>query len=236
MKLLADSGYSITDRFEITGEGADIFVFGRGWLLEVVDLESGDYYFLSDGRKVRPTGPHFGVFYPRFSMVRPFVRDVRGSVNGVGSVRMVDGLPDKPLIFDTDYDGEFTAVDQAQEVLKEARNFRSIAVNTMPSLLSIKCKRLIDENYPAFPSIKRIATRLEVSHEHMTRTFKRDFGISPSAYLHHLRVAEATFRLSLGEEIIDISGDVGYNDLSRFYRQFKKKTATSPGECRLMFE
>jgi len=26
--------------------------------------------------------------------------------------------------------------------------------------------------------------------------------------------------------------DVGYNDLSRFYKQFRKKTQTSPGECR----
>jgi AraC-like DNA-binding protein len=47
-----------------------------------------------------------------------------------------------------------------------------------------------------------------------------------------LRVADATFRLSKGEPIIEISQDVGYNDLSRFYKQFRKSTNTSPGACR----
>lgn len=236
MKVLGDGGYSIRDGLEIDGEGASVFVFGRGWLLEVVDIESGDYYFLSDGKKVRPAGRHFGVFYPPFSMVRPAVRSVRGKVVGVGSVRPPVGLPDHPVLFETDRRDEFTDVAEAADVFASARGVSSIEMNTQPSTLSIRCKNLIDENYLAEPGIARIAARLGVSHEHMTRQFRRDFGMAPSAYLHQLRVAEATFRLSLGEEIIDISGEVGYNDLSRFYKQFKKKTATSPAQCRLMFD
>ena len=100
------------------------------------------------------------------------------------------------------------------------------------SPVSSKTKRLIDDNYLIYPSIARIAERLKVSHEHVSRQFKKDYGLTPSAYLHKLRVAEATFRLSKGEEIIDISLDVGYNDLSRFYKQFRKATRTSPAVCR----
>jgi AraC-like DNA-binding protein len=236
MKVLGDGGYAIRDEMKIDGEGVSVFVFGRGWLLEVVDLTHGDYCFYSDGEKVRPMGRRFGVFYPTFSMVRAHVRDVTGSVTGVGAVRMLDKLPDRPVMFETDFRGEFSDVAQALAVLAEARNIRSIEINTRPSLISIKCKKLIDENYQVEPSIARIAARLEISHEHMTRQFKRDFGMSPSEYLHHVRVADATFRLQLGDEIIDVSGEVGYNDLSRFYKQFRKKTATSPGECRTMFE
>ena len=88
------------------------------------------------------------------------------------------------------------------------------------------------ENYLVYPSIARIADRLKVSHEHLSRQFKKDYALTPSAYLHKLRVAEATFRLALGEEIVDISLDVGYNDLSRFYKQFRKATRTSPAVCR----
>ena len=235
MQTLGDGGYAICDRIKVDGEGTAVFVFGRGWLLEVVDLNRGDYYFYSDGRKVRP-GRHFAAFYPQFSFIRAYSRSIQGKITGVGAVRPMDGMPDHPVIFETDFGGEFTDVGQAIDVLTTARNIRSIEINTHPSLLSIKCKRLIDENYLVFPSIARIAARLKVSHEHMTRQFKRDFGMSPSEYLHHLRVAEATFRLQLGEEIIDISGEVGYNDLSRFYKQFRKKTATSPAQCRLIFE
>ncbi len=236
MKVLGDGGYAISDRIEIDGEGASVFVFGRGWLLEVIELESGEYFFYSDGKKVRPARDRFGVFYPSFSLVRPFLRKVRGTVAGVGDIRPLDGLPDHPVLFETRFEGEFTSPGQAAEVLKLASDRRSIEINTRPSVLSVRCKKLIDENYLGEPGIARIAERLKVSHEHMTRTFKRDYGMSPSGYLHHLRVAEATFRLQLGHQIIDISGEVGYNDLSRFYKQFRKKTATSPGECRSMFE
>lgn len=236
MQVLGDGQYAICDRLKIDGEGASAFVFGRGWLLEVVDIERGDYYFYSDGKKVRPSGSHFGVFYPAFSIVRPYVRDVSGSVVGVGSVAKLDGLPDRPLLFETSHVGEFQGVDQALEVLANADEKRTVEVNTRQSLLTLKCKKLIDENYFAEPSIARIAAKLKVSHEHMTRQFRSDLGMSPSEYLHHLRVAEATYRLSLGDAIIDISGEVGYNDLSRFYKQFRKKTATSPGECRTLFD
>ena len=46
-----------------------------------------------------------------------------------------------------------------------------------------------------------------------------------------LRIADATFRLSQGEQIIRVSGDVGYNDLSRFYKQFRLSTRQSPKYC-----
>jgi AraC-like DNA-binding protein len=105
---------------------------------------------------------------------------------------------------------------------------QSIGVNSNPSLLSLRVKRMIDENYLIFPSIARIAERLKVSHSHLSRQFKRDVEMGPSEYLHHLRVAEATFRLATGEEIIDIAYEIGYNDLSRFYKQFRKNTKTSP--------
>ena len=54
MERLADGGYTISDQVDIQGEGTSDFIFARGWLLEIVDLQSGDYYFLSNGREVRP--------------------------------------------------------------------------------------------------------------------------------------------------------------------------------------
>jgi AraC-like DNA-binding protein len=60
--------------------------------------------------------------------------------------------------------------------------------------------------------------------------------MTPSAYLRQLRVADATFRLSKGEPIIEVSGDVGYNDLSRFYKQFRRQTTKTPGFCQTLLK
>jgi AraC-like DNA-binding protein len=232
MRILPDGSYAIDDVISIDGEGISPFVFCRGWLLEIVEVESGEFSFCRDSEKVRPEGLRFGVFYPPFSFVRCYVCELKGKVAGIGQIGHIHGLPGSPVMFETDFRGPFTSAVQAIDVLSEARNVQSISVNSNPSLLSIRAKRLIDENYLIFPSISRIAARLNVSHAHLSRQFKRDFEMSPSEYLHHLRVAEATFRLSVGEDIIDISHEVGYNDLSRFYKQFRKNTRTSPAVCR----
>lgn len=232
MRVVSDGVYSISDDFNIPSEGVSEFVFGRGWLLEVVDVTSGEYQFVSDGERIRTPKKRFGVFYPPFTLIRMFARKVSGSTIGVGSDELPAGLPKYPFIFDTDHTGDLTTIDDAREVLATAQNPRTIEVNTSPSPVSRDTKKLIDENYLIYPSIARIADRLKVSHEHLSRQFKKDYGLTPSAYLHKLRVAEATFRLALGEEIIDISLEVGYNDLSRFYKQFRKATRTSPGVCR----
>jgi AraC-like DNA-binding protein len=232
MQLLEDGGYAIDDRVKIPGDGSDHFVFTSGWLLEIVEIDAGDFYFISDGEDVRPARKRFGVFYPSFSITQSCIRSFKGRVRGVGAVESLDRLPREPFIFDTRHTGKFTDSRQALDVIDEASNRRTIEVNTKPSLVTIKAKRLIDENYLVFPSISRIAGRLKVSPEHLSRTFKQDLGLTPSQYLRKLRVADATFRLSQGEQIIDISHDVGYNDLSRFYKQFRKTTNTSPGACR----
>jgi len=236
MQVLEDGSYIIDDRIDLPGEGGGPFVFCRGWLLEVVEIEAGEYFFFSNGREVRPAGGRYAAFYPPFSIVRTFVRDVKGTVAGVGSLDVPEGLPSGPIIFETDFTGPFTSAAEAVEVIANGRGHHSIEACSNPSLLSKRAKRLIDENYLAFPSIGRISDRLNVSHAHMTRQFKRDFEMTPSDYLHHLRVADATFRLSTGQPIIDISHEVGYNDLSRFYKQFRKNTNTSPAHCREMLD
>jgi AraC-like DNA-binding protein len=232
MQILPDGSYAIDNTIAIDGEGISPFVFCLGWLLEIVKVESGEFCFYRDSEKVRPKGRRFAAFYPPFSFVRPYVQDVRGKVTGVGQAGYLAGLRGSPVMFETEFSGPFTSAAEALDVLSNARHVQPISVNSKPSLLSIKAKRLINENYLIFPSISRIAARLNVSHAHLSRQFKRDFEMSPSEYLHHLRVAEATFRLSIGEEIIDISNEVGYNDLSRFYKQFRKNTKSSPAACR----
>src|SRR4051812_43128680 len=122
-------------------------------------------------------------------------------------------MPEEAVVFETDFDSDFTALADVEQVLESGRNFRSVEVNTAPSRLASGTKRMIDDNYLIYPSIAKIPGRLGVSPEHLSREFKRNYTITPSSYLHQLRVAEATSRLAGGAEIVDVAMDVGYNDL-----------------------
>lgn len=236
MQTVGDGSHVFSGELAFEGEGVTTFVFPRGWLLEINEITSGVYAYLSDGREVRADGGRFAAFYPEFALISPIVRRARGVCRGIASTKSFSWTPGEAVIFETDFDGELTCAADAEKVIGAGRNFRAIAVNTRPSALAAEAKRIIDKSFLIYPSIAKIAARLGVSAAHLSREFKRNYTITPSSYLHQLRVAEATSRLATGEPMIDIAMDVGYNDLSRFYKQFRKKTRTSPGECREMLK
>lgn len=232
-RFLPDGAYLFEDEIKAKGTFSLTIITGAAWLVELFELKSGELFFLRGEERVSPNAKRFGIFYPPFTITRPCFRDAKGYVMGIADD---EPSPAKsltaPVLFETNFTGRLAGVAQVKEILASGSNRQSVEAHPSVSLLSLKAKRLIDENHRAHPSIARIAARLGVSHEHLSRQFKRDFNLSPSRYLHQLRLAEATFGLAKGEEIINISQEVGYNDLSRFYKQFRKATKTSPGSCR----
>ena len=72
--------------------------------------------------------------------------------------------------------------------------------NASPSRLSREAKRLIATTFTTAARMSDIATRLGVSHAHLTRQFKADYGLTPVDFRHRLRVSEAMNRLSRGEK------------------------------------
>jgi len=231
--LLRDGSYLFEDQLEIEGLLSANVVTCTAWLIEFYNLTAGELFFSVGTEQVRPTSNHCGVFYPPFSITEPSFKDTKASLVGIASS---EPLATQDMAGPTLF--EFTELKipagaaEAIKVLRTSRNHRPVPKQPAPSVLSQKAKNLLDESYLVYPSIARIAARLGVTHEHLSRQFKRDFGISPSTYLRQLRVADVPLKLARGEDIIEISFDVGYNDLSRFYKQFRKTTHTSPGACK----
>lgn len=232
-ELLPDGSYLFEDEMKIDGELTALVVTSAAWLLELYELRAGELWFVSRRQQIRPATKRFGVLYPPFSIAQPCFKHFRGHLIGIAATT---SLPAEfmvgPSVFDVSSIKPPADVAEVIEILKAGDHRQRVDLNPEPSLLSLRAKRLIDENHLAYPSIARIAARIGVTHEHLSRQFKRDFGMSPSGYLRQVRVADATLRLARGEEIVNISQDVGYNDLSRFYKQFRKTTSTSPGVCK----
>jgi AraC-like DNA-binding protein len=228
--FLPDGTYVFEDQLDIQGPMTARVVTCTGWLLESYQLEAGELFFLSGKTEIRPKGKYFGVFYPPFTIARPCFVHAKGTLLGLaGTKPLPAGIPIVPFIFESTRPLQTKSV---TKILEAAQNRQSVDANPNASSLSIKAKRLISEGRSNGPSIGRIAARLRVSNEHLSRQFRRDYGMSPREYLHQLRIADAPLRLARGEEIVDVAHDSGYGDLSRFYKQFRKTTKTSPGFCR----
>jgi AraC-like DNA-binding protein len=234
-QLLPDGSYLFEDDLEVSGLITTTIITCAAWLLELYELRAGELFFTSGKKQVRPNTRRFGVLYPPFSITQVSLNNLRGKLLGIAADETLPAEFHKtPIVFELDQIKAPTTGKQVVKILTEGVNRQSIALSPESSRLSRSAKRLIDDNYLADPSIARIAKRLGVSHPHLSRQFKSDFGMSPSDYLRKLRVADAPLRLARGEQIINVSGDVGYNDLSRFYKQFRKATNTSPGACKTM--
>jgi AraC-like DNA-binding protein len=234
-QLLPDGSYLFEDELDMRGVVTATIITCEAWLLELYELQSGELYFRSGKELIRPGTKCFGVFYAPFSISQVSFNDCRGRFLGIAGTELLPReLKARPIVFEASSIEAPALGNQVIEILTSGTNPQLIDLSPDASLLSLKAKRLIDDNHLAYPSIARIANRLSVSHAHLARQFKRDFGMSPSDYLRTLRVADAPLRLARGEEIIKVSGDVGYNDLSRFYKQFRKTTNTSPGACKTL--
>ncbi len=77
------------------------------------------------------------------------------------------------------------------------------------------------------------AELLGLSGPHLHRLFKRDVGMSLASYLRETRMARAAVLLAdYGLAVKIIALDCGYDDISNFYRDFRKVHGTTPRQLR----
>lgn len=229
-RVLSDGAYTFHDELNVEETVTSTILTGTGWLVEYFEITSGELLFVSGETRVFPRKRKCWVFYPPFSLSRPFFRHLRGTVMGkAGSEAIAPAFKESPFLFESDARIFETPI---ADILASALNRQSIDLNPHASALSIRARKLIAAVHPADPAIGQVAARLGVSNAHLSRQFRRDYEMTPREYLHRLRMADVPLRLARGENIADVSGRAGYGDLSRFYKQFRKRTRTSPGACR----
>lgn len=96
---------------------------------------------------------------------------------------------------------------------------------------SIKSK--LDNNYNEPLNLEAISCEFGISTSHLTRLFKKFYGISPIYYIVKLRVEKAIELLGRTDtSILDIAYATGFKSLSNFYKCFKEHTGSAPNEYR----
>lgn len=99
---------------------------------------------------------------------------------------------------------------------------------TSPRLKRI-CSEILDD--PARNDvIDDLASAAGCSRRTFTRMFRRETGMSFSAWRQHVRLLEATSRLAAGHPVTRVAFDVGYNSQSAFTAMFHRVFGTTPTE------
>lgn len=92
---------------------------------------------------------------------------------------------------------------------------------------------LVEHNFEKPLTIKQVSTLCGYSTSHFMRWFKQMTGSSFTTYLNERRLVAATEKLNqTNDTILSICESVGFENLSNFNRQFKKRYGLSPREYR----
>jgi AraC-like DNA-binding protein len=111
-------------------------------------------------------------------------------------------------------------------------------LNTYNKLDSIKhILDYIHINYNKPLTIKELSSELNMSEGHFCRIFKSITFKTPVDYLNYYRTTKAQdMLLNSNKKVLEISMDVGFNNLSYFINIFKKNTGYTPSFFRKKFK
>lgn len=91
---------------------------------------------------------------------------------------------------------------------------------------------IIEERYRGDISLDSIAAAAGLHRNYVGRAYKRSRGLTIFEALNQFRVKKACELMLSGRSVTDICFDVGFNDVSFFYRTFKRFIGKAPGDWR----
>lgn len=100
------------------------------------------------------------------------------------------------------------------------------ASNRFKPVISYIQKNLQDEI-----SIEHLSRAAFMSEPHFYRSFKKHFGVTPIAYINNKRIKTAMMMMrAMDCSLKEIAFASGFNNLSYFFRTFKRCTGCTPTE------
>lgn len=94
---------------------------------------------------------------------------------------------------------------------------------------------LLRKNFAGDIRLEQLASDMNISYEHLCRSFKKIVGKSPKKFLIDLRIQHAVYLMNTsdGISISEIAESCGFSDISYFSKCFKEKIGKTPTEYRL---
>ena len=91
----------------------------------------------------------------------------------------------------------------------------------------------VDKHFAKDISPLDLEQRFAMSKRTIQRVFRKELGMTFSAYLRLRRIFEATVRLTTTQDtILDIAWSIGYESISSFYQAFSDIVGVTPKKYR----
>lgn len=205
-------------------------VSGPACVYAQVTVTRGTVAYLTGNARVS-VPDHYELFLPPFAVVQASLERCEVTTVAI-AFHAPDEFPPEPVLVPASRHGPLRSLDDILERVRVAENVRCIGRAHDPAPLATRAKAIIDAEYARPLEIGRIAARLQTPPAVLSRTFKEAFGMPPVRYRHHVRIMDALMQFADGAAPADVFQDVGFDDLSRFYKIFRKVACTAPGSYR----
>jgi AraC-like DNA-binding protein len=226
----------------ITVRGRSFFmdVTNELWVFSLLSVDAADVFFRThSGEIIIPPG-EYGFFKPPFSITEIGAENKQVTLTAILSrVPLPDGIPEAPTLFrlrrnvlPENYSDLFSLLCTAPVQNGIARYDSEHVAG-----IALKAKNSIDTQYREPLPIGAIAEKIGISSNLFSMYFKKAFHLTPSEYRKQLRIKSSVFQLldSSYEKrsVTDIAFNCGYNDLSRYNKQFKSYTGVTPRQVKI---
>lgn len=223
----------IAQRLRVRGRASGFDVSGPFWICGLVRLIRGLIRYRCGERLLEPPGRWFGMFMPPYSVVEVDLVHCRALTLGFACTgSMPTGAPSQPNLFRPRTRRLPAGRRDILAMLQGSEHIAPVSREQNADHLARLLKNAIDRSYSAPLSLGVITRKLGLSPSSASRRFSEAYGLPPVRYRHSLRVLEAMLRLAEGHPICEVFQDVGFQDLSRFYSQFRRIACAPPGRYR----
>ncbi|MBK7892363.1 MAG: AraC family transcriptional regulator [Bdellovibrionales bacterium] len=118
----------------------------------------------------------------------------------------------------------------AEQLVSRRSEWDVFKPSAMASDLVAAVKKQLDLRFKEFVKIQDICAEIGTSPNYISRAFKDYYGLGPQEYLAELRVFESQREILFkdGQNLIASGFNAGFQDVSRFNKNFKRRFGHSP--------
>ena len=210
------------------GTGICTLVTHRAFTWSIVEVRSGSLAFDLAGGPVEAP-PRFELVVPPRSILR--MRFEQAEVWSQGTAGFARATGASPCLWPARRTTlDFAQLDPANLPAQALRT--ELDADRSVGRTIVTARRALHEGLGRGAPVLRAASELGVRRETLSRRFHAAYGIAPKAYCHRARLFDAVIRLLEGFSVIDAAFDSGFDDLSRFYANFRSLIGSTPARYR----